>query len=42
MEHAYGNCSCCDLLLVYAVAYGAQEHVLLVGFLVTVDLEGLG
>ena len=39
MEHSYGNWNWCNLLLVYAVAYDAQKHVLLVGFLETVNVE---
>ena len=42
MEHSSGTWSWCNLRLVYAVAFDAQEHVLLVGFLETVGLEGLG
>ena len=42
VEHSSGSWNWCNLLLVYAVAYDAQEHVLLVGFLEAVDLEDLG
>ena len=40
MEYSYGTWSWCNLLHVYAVAFDAQEPVLLVGFLE--DLEDLG
>ncbi len=42
VEHSFGSWNWCNVLPVYPVAYDAQEHVLLVGFLEAVDLEDLG
>ena len=39
VEYSYGAWHWCNLLHVYAVAFDAQEPVLLVGFLEAVDLE---